>query len=197
MACRRLDGLLVHPGETFSFWRLVGLPTRLKGYKEGLVLSQGALRKGVGGGLCQLSNLLYWMTLHTPLQVVERWRHSYDVFPDVNRTLPFGSGATVAYNYIDLQIENTTAQTFQLRLWQDEEQLYGEWRSEYAPKQSYKVLEKNHRIEQNLLGYVRRNEIYRTVTDLYSGEVTEEFITANRALMMYNPLLEAGTNEGK
>ena len=39
------------------------------------------------------------MTLHTPLQVTERYRHSYDVFPDADRKLPFGSGATCAYNY--------------------------------------------------------------------------------------------------
>ena len=45
-----------------------------------------------GGGLCQLSNLIYWMTLHTPLTITERYRHSYDVFPDSNRTQPFGSG---------------------------------------------------------------------------------------------------------
>ena len=47
--------------------------------------------------LCQLSNLIFWMTLHTPLTVTERYRHSHDVFPDSNRTQPFGSGATCAY----------------------------------------------------------------------------------------------------
>lgn len=193
LASQRLDGTLVLPGQTFSFWRLVGFPCRLKGYRDGLVLSQGALGKGVGGGLCQLSNLLYWMTLHTPLRVVERWRHSFDVFPDVNRTLPFGSGATVAYNYVDLQIFNPTVQAFQLRLWQDNERLYGQWRSEFEPDYAYAVFEKNHRIEGHSWGgYTRHNELYRTVTCLDSGRFEEEFVTENNALMMYNPLLEAG-----
>jgi len=49
-----------------------------------------------------------------PLAVTERWRHNYDVFPDSDRTQPFGSGATVAFNYIDLQITNETNSTFQL-----------------------------------------------------------------------------------
>lgn len=48
------------------------------------------------------------MTIHTPLTVVERWRHTYDVFPDNNRTQPFASGATCAYPALDLQIENRT-----------------------------------------------------------------------------------------
>ena len=47
----------------------------------------------MGGGLCQLANLLYWMALHTPLAVVERHHHSFDPFPDENRTLPSGRAA--------------------------------------------------------------------------------------------------------
>jgi vancomycin resistance protein VanW len=70
------------------------------------------------------------MTLHTPLTVVERWRHNYDVFPDADRTQPFGSGATVFFNYIDLQVRNDTNQTFYLRLWLTDTHLCGEWRSD-------------------------------------------------------------------
>ncbi|MCK9911052.1 VanW family protein, partial [Microbacteriaceae bacterium K1510] len=88
---------------------------------------------GVGGGLCQLSNLIYWMTLHTPLTVTERYRHSYDVFPDAERTLPFGSGATCYYNYLDLQISNLTEQPFQLQIALTESHLAGEWRANLPP----------------------------------------------------------------
>lgn len=191
LASQKLNGLLLQPGETFSFWRLVGRPSRFAGYLDGLVLSQGNLEKGVGGGLCQLSNLIYWMTLHTPLRVVERWRHSYDVFPDVDRKLPFGSGATVAYNYIDLQIFNPTTENFQLGLWQDDAFLYGEWRCEFEPVHAYAVYEQNHRIESHYWGgYTRHNELYRRVTCRDSDISEDEFIAANNVLMMYNPLLE-------
>jgi len=100
LAVDEIDGLIIAPGERFSFWRLIGPPTRGRGYLPGMVLRSGRVEPGIGGGLCQLSNLIYWMTLHTSLTVVERYRHSYDVFPDSDRTLPFGSGATCAYNYI-------------------------------------------------------------------------------------------------
>lgn len=130
LACARLNGVILKPGETFSFWRLVSKPTRNKGYREGMVLSNGFFYPGIGGGLCQLSNLIYWLTLHTPLQVTERWRHTHDVFPDSNRTQPFGSGATVAYNYVDLQIRNDTPFAYQLLVWVGDSELHEEWRCE-------------------------------------------------------------------
>lgn len=101
LACARLDGLLLRPGETMSYWYLIGKPTAGKGYLPGMILRNGGYLAATGGGLCQLSNLIYWMTLHTPLTVVERHRHGYDVFPDANRTQPFGSGATCFYPYLD------------------------------------------------------------------------------------------------
>ncbi len=113
IALRQLDGIVIKPGETFSYWKLVGKPTYSKGYKDGMVLYYGQFKAGVGGGLCQLSNMIYWMTLHTPLTIVERHRHSFDVFPDSNRTQPFGSGATCVYNYRDLRITNNTSETYQ------------------------------------------------------------------------------------
>ncbi len=44
------------------------------------------------GGICQLSNLIHWMVLHSPLQVVERANHSFDPFPDEGRVLPLVLG---------------------------------------------------------------------------------------------------------
>lgn len=85
-AIATLDGRELAPGARLSVWRHVGPPTAHRGYLDGLVLRSGELTTGVGGGLCQLTNLLYWLTIHTPLTVLERWRHSYDVFPDVHRT---------------------------------------------------------------------------------------------------------------
>ena len=121
IACPTIDGILIKPGQTFSFWRQLGEATADKGYHEGMQLSRGEVVRGVGGGLCQLANLLYWMALHTPLEVVERHHHSFDPFPDENRVLPFGSGAGVFFNYIDLRFFNPTDLTFQLRVWLTDE----------------------------------------------------------------------------
>ncbi|GEL77849.1 hypothetical protein TMU01_20840 [Tenuibacillus multivorans] len=78
IATQKLNKITIHPGETFSYWKLLGPTTKRKGYVEGMVLHYGKVTTGIGGGLCQLSNLIYWITLHTPLTVTERYRHSYD-----------------------------------------------------------------------------------------------------------------------
>ncbi|WP_342566453.1 VanW family protein [Paenibacillus sp. FSL R7-0345] len=190
IAVRRLDGLLIRPGETFSYWRSIGKPTRRKGYLDGMVLFYGGFRTGTGGGLCQLSNLIYWMALHTPLTVTERHRHSYDVFPDERRTQPFGSGATCAYNYLDLQLTNHTEQTYQLKLNLDDTFLHGEWRCDSEPLYNYEVYEADHVISlEPWGGYVRSNKIRRRMLTR-SGELAgDEPVAENHALMMYSPLL--------
>ncbi len=192
IAIQKINGLTLEPGQIFSYWRHIGKPTQRKGYLDGMILQNGTVASGVGGGLCQLSNLIYWMTLHTPLTVIERWRHSYDVFPDVKRNQPFGTGATCAYPNIDLQIKNNTEQKFQLQLELSDDHLIGRWMSEKPISIEYEVLEKDHKIQYEWWGvYIRSNKIFRKVLDQKTHkELGEEFITENQAIMMYNPLLE-------
>ena len=71
IAAARINGIVIQPGETFSFWKLVGKATRKKGYTEGLMISSGGFRSGVGGGLCQLANMVHWLVLNSPLTVTE------------------------------------------------------------------------------------------------------------------------------
>jgi len=190
IALKKLDGILIKPGETFSYWRLIGKPTRKKGYMEGMVLFNGGLGAGVGGGLCQLSNMIYWMALHTPLTVTERYRHGFDVFPDSKRTQPFGTGATCVYNYRDLQLYNNTEDAYQLKLYIDNEYLFGELKSTGEPKCRYEVYEKEHVISHEFWGgYVRHNTIYRRTYDLDGALIKDEFIAENHAVMMYQPFL--------
>jgi len=147
----------------------------------------------VAGGLCQLSNLLYWMVLHTPLTVVERWRHNYDVFPDAGRTLPFGSGATCFYNYVDLQFANQTDQRFLLHVFLTEQELVGQWRSDRPLPHRYQVYESRHEIRHEPWGgYTRHNELRRRVLGPEGQELSDQFITQNHAIMMYEPLLGSG-----
>lgn len=191
IAVEKVSDIVIKPGETFSYWKLIGRPTKRKGYKEGMVLFHGKVKAGIGGGLCQLSNLIYWMTVHTPLTVVERYRHSYDVFPDSNRTQPFGSGATCVYNYRDLMIRNDTKMTFQLKVWLDETDLCGCWRTDVKPIETYKVYEKEHYIKKELFGkYSRHNIINRKIYDLHGNDIADEYVTDNHALMIYEPFLE-------
>jgi vancomycin resistance protein VanW len=194
IASKFLNGLVLKPGETFSYWRLLGNTSKRKGYLDGLILHYGNVTTGTGGGLCQLSNLIYWMTLHTPLSVTERYRHSYDVFPDSKRSQPFGSGATCAYNYLDLQIKNETKTTYQLVINLTDTHLVGEWRADVPQTRTYEVYEKEHWITQEYWGgYARHNKIHRKVFNLNQEWIDDEYITENNAIMMYEPLLTDGS----
>jgi vancomycin resistance protein VanW len=190
LAVSKIDRVTLRPGEVFSFWKMIGKPTKRKGYLPGMVLQNGSVKKGVGGGLCQLSNLIYWMTIHTPLTIVERHRHGYDVFPDANRTQPFGSGATCFYNYGDLMIANNTGQTFQLALNVTETDLKGEWRSDMPLAYTFEVYEKEHILKSEFWGgYSRHNVLYRKKYNMQNELIDDEFVVENHALMMYSPFL--------
>lgn len=193
IACPAIDALLIKPGQTFSFWRQIGEATSARGYFEGMQLSRGEVVRGVGGGLCQLANLLYWMALHSPLEIAERHHHSFDPFPDDNRVLPFGSGAGVFYNYIDLRFFNPTDLTFQIRLWLTGEHLKGAIYSDAETPYSYHVFERNHRfLHENGKNY-RQNEIWREVIDRRTGNrVAEELLVKNFAEVKYKLSFAAG-----
>ena len=134
------------------------------------------------------------MALHTPLTVTERHRHSFDVFPDSNRTQPFGSGATCVYNYRDLQILNETNEIYQISIKIEGGYLKGEIRTNVEPYLKYRVYEKDHKITHEYWGgYIRHNIIRRQVFDMSDNLIDDQYICENHALMMYDPLI--GTSE--
>lgn len=192
LAAEELDGVLIRPGETFSYWRCIGNPCRRRGFTEGMVLRGGKVCSGVGGGLCQMSNLIYWMALHTPLTVVERHHHGYDVFPDSDRTQPFGSGATCAYPHADLMLRNDTAETFQLKVHVGETHLEGAILGETEPAFRYEVLERDAEMRGEYWGgYTRHNRLVRQVFSREGELLWEEQVAENHAVMMYAPFLES------
>lgn len=193
LAVATLDGRVLQPGQRLSFWYFVRAPRAHRGFLPGLVLDEGRLRAGVGGGLCQLTNLIHWMTIHTPLTVVERWRHTYDVFPDAGRTVPFASGATCSWPSLDLQVQNNTDYPWRLGLEVTDTDLVGQWRAERMPLTAYQVYEAEHQISSAKAGaYVRRNVLRRKVFNLRGDQVDDEFVNENFAWMMYPPFLSAG-----
>jgi len=191
LAIANINGIIIRPGETFSYWKLIGNPSKSKGYKDGMILYYGRFKAGVGGGLCQLSNLIFWMSIQTPLTVVERYRHSYDVFPDNNRSQPFGSGATCVYNYRDLVLKNDTNETYQLNLWIKDGFLKGQIYSDVEKYFEYDIYEASHEISHEYWGaYTRHNEIRRKVLSVDGDLLSDEHVCENHTLMMYEPFLE-------
>jgi len=190
LAIQHINGTVIQPGETFSLWKLVGRPTARKGYLEGLVLQNGTIQTGIGGGLCQLGNLLFWLVAHSPLTITERYRHGYDVFPDVNRNVPFGAGATLSYNYIDLQVKNETDYSFTIALWLDETHLNGSLKSAMELTTIFHIEERDHQMNQQFWGgYSRHNRIVQIATHS-DGTCVEKLLVENHAIMRYNPFLE-------
>lgn len=100
IAAAAIDGLVVAPGETFSFWRTAGRATRRKGYVVGRELRQGCMIPTVGGGLCQLTNALSRVAHRAGMEIVER--HSHSVHPE-GFFIDGATDATVFWNYIDFR----------------------------------------------------------------------------------------------
>ena len=188
LAAPHVNGVLLRPGETFSFWHLVGNTTARRGYKGGLTILSGETSSGIGGGMCQFTNLLHWMVLHTPLTVVERHHHNgVDMFPDFGRQVPFGTGTAVAYNYIDYRVKNETDITFQFLVYTDEEYLCGEVRADRLPPHTYHVYTENERFVQEGDAVWREGDVLRHTIDRTSGNtIACELLQHNHARVLYD-----------
>lgn len=188
IAISRLNGIIINPNETFSFCKLVGLPTAKKGYLEGMELSFGKAKKGVGGGICQIANLINWLIMHSSLDITQRHHHSFDPFPDKNRILPFGSGATIFYNYIDYQFTNNTPYKFQLNFCMDDKCLHGELRVNEYLDYTYHVFEKEHQFIKVDNEYFRKNQIHKEKRIRFTNELLEsKMVIKNFSKVMYEP----------
>lgn len=188
LASKKIDGIIIKPGEEFSFWNLVGNATKRKGYLEGLGISNSQMKKGVGGGLCQMANMIHWLILHTPLEVTELHHHSDALFPDVKRRVPFGTGTSISYKALDYRFKNTTKYPIQIRVWLDDTFLYGEIRSTAPLKEKYKIIEEDNYYAKDEDGvFYRNSKVYRIITNKETNqEIKKELILNNHSKVMYD-----------
>ena len=187
LACKKLNGIILHPGEEFSFWLTVGKTTRSKGYKDGRVIVGDKLRPGIGGGLCNLSNTIHRLILHSPLTVTEFHSHSDALAPDEGKRVPFSSGTSVSYNYIDYRFRNDTDQDFQMLLWCDEEELHGELRCVNELGERYELSEEGHHFAKEGEKYYRISKIYKNTIDKNTGEIKDKkLVLDNHSEVMYD-----------
>ena len=187
LACSKISGILIHPGEVFSFWQLVGKITKKKGYLHGRVIQRNIVQPGIGGGLCNLGNTINWLVLHSPLDVVEFHSHSDALAPDEGERAPFTSGTSVFYNNIDYRFKNNTDQVIQLLVWCDDEKLHGEIRSEKDFPWQYKLIEENHRFEKEEEKYYRLSKIYKETVEKSTGNILEKkLILDNHSEVMFD-----------
>ena len=107
LASSRFNGVLVAPGEIFSFNNVLGDVSSYTGYKQAYIIRDGRTVLGDGGGVCQVSTTLFRAILASGLQVIERRAHSYRV-AYYEQGSPPGLDATVFSPSTDLKFQNDT-----------------------------------------------------------------------------------------
>lgn len=188
IAAPKVNGILLRPGETFSFWRLVGDPSEKNGYRTGLTIEKGVPSCGVGGGMCQFTNLLHWMVLHTPLTVTELHHHDgVDLFPDFGRKVPFGSGTSILYNYLDYRVQNRTPRTYQFLVWVTDTHLCGELRCEREQPYRYHIATEDEHFSREGGVVYRCGRVVRETIDPGTGKhLAKELLRENHARVLYD-----------
>lgn len=106
LAANRINNIIISPEQIFSFWKIVKRPTKKNGFVKGRNIIAGKLVTDYGGGLCQLSGMIYYISILAGLKTVERFNHTVDLYNEKTRYTPLGSDATVVFAYKDLRIEN-------------------------------------------------------------------------------------------
>jgi vancomycin resistance protein VanW len=197
LAARAIDGVRIEPGACFSYHRLVGRPSRGRGFRLGLELQDQRESVGIGGGCCQVSNLLYWLAVNAGLAIAERHRHGFDLFPDHQRSVPFGCGATVFYNYRDLRFSNPLDQPVRVSLrildlppagsdrpargWR----LVGRICAQRDPGRRVVVEERDHRFFVEGGRRMRENRIFRRIVDRDGSLIEDALLAHNRCEVRY------------
>lgn len=101
LCASKINGVVLMPGETFSFNSTVGKRTPEAGYKEAPAYLNGKTIMDYGGGICQVSSTLYNAVLYSNLEITERYNHGYQ--PSYVKS---GLDATVSWGGPDFKFTN-------------------------------------------------------------------------------------------
>ena len=190
IAAPKVTNIIIKPGETFSFWKLVGPVTKKRGYLEGLTVKSGSVDRDIGGGMCQFTNLIHWMVLHSSLDIVEHHHHhGIDMFPDFGRKVPFGTGTSIMYNNLDYQFTNNTKDTtYQLIVYTTDEYLMGELRADKKEKYKYHIKEDFSYFAKDENGVMyRNNQVSKKCIDKVTGNIVyNKVLVKNHSKVLYD-----------
>ena len=110
ITCNEINGTIIKNGEEFSFNKVAGNPTPDRGYKKAGVFIDGELKKGYGGGNCQVSTTIYnAVNKIDGIKVTERHEHGKEV-----GYIEMGKDSTVVYDDLDLKFRNNTGYDIKL-----------------------------------------------------------------------------------
>ncbi len=109
----QFDGVVIMPGQTFSFWTLLGPVTTERGYAyAGAIIQNRSDENVIGGGLCQVSTTMFNAVARLGYEIVERHEHGYLV-----ERYPLGLDAAVFDPGLDFRWKNDTASPVFLWSW--------------------------------------------------------------------------------
>ncbi len=108
LGASRFDGILIAPGQVFSFNEYLGEVTADAGYDESYVIIGNRTVPGVGGGICQVATTAFRAAYFAGFPIIERWPHAYRVgYYELGGYGP-GFDATIYSPYVDFKFENDT-----------------------------------------------------------------------------------------
>lgn len=189
LACSKINGLIINPGEIFSFWKCVGKTSKKNGFTEGRVIKKGQLVSGIGGGLCNLANTINLLVMHSPLTITELHHHSDALAPDPGgKRVPYSAGTSVNYNFIDYRFCNNTTQPVQLLTWCEDDELKTELRTTVEFPFTYRITEEGHHFHLEDNGkYYRISKIYIETLDRRTGKLLDRNLQwNNRSEVMFD-----------
>lgn len=185
LAAETMNGLLIHPHETFSFWQLVRHAEQNQRFKDGLSVVNGQLTTVRGGGLCHLSNFLFWMFLHSPLTLVERHPHRIKDFPSPDAKEPDSVDATVSEGWLDLKVKNDTELTFQIDLSFADAILHGRLLTDQAMSSRYEIANRDKQFFKREGRIFEHVSVCRQCIDYSTGQLLPE-------QLLYSDIFEIG-----
>lgn len=110
-ACEKIDGMILNPGEVFSFNKTVGERTEENGYRPAIVYTNGGKSEmELGGGVCQVASTIYLCALIADLDIVERAEHMY-----APTYVPYGMDATIYWGSLDFRFRNSSESPLRIR----------------------------------------------------------------------------------
>ncbi len=187
LASRAVSRVVIHPGDTFSLWWLARHADSREPYRDGLCVHSGKLVAVYGGGLCQLSNMLFWLFLHTPLTIVERHMHKVKEFPNPSPDDPCGVDATILEGWLDLRVRNDTGENMQIELKMDDTKYHGRILVDRPPERRYEVANQNLRyVEREGKTYESVDVIRRTIDQKTGALLSEERLYSNVSEIGYD-----------
>ena len=115
LAASRINGVVIQPGESFSFSQTILPRTPANGYVTANVIVNKKYVPGTGGGICQVSSTLYAAMLSAGLPATERHSHSLNV-----GYIPVGMDATISGTALDLKFTNIFPEPIQIQAFADQ-----------------------------------------------------------------------------